>query len=396
MPGARDRSAASRAPRPRGSPSKRPAEPRALDAAAAPRRAAEATMAFVMKFFRKDPCVENYQLGRVLGQGSFATVKRATDKKDKSVWAVKIIRKKALGPEDQEALEKEVSIMQELSALKHPHIVYLKEVYDSADNFYMVMELCQGGEVFDRIVKKEKYTEVEARDALKQIVEAIRVCHSRGIVHRDLKPENLLYVSPESDEIKLADFGLANILQPNSALATACGTPGYVAPEVIGSAGYNKEVDIWSLGVIAYILLCGFPPFYDENQGKLFKKIQRCQYTFTRPYWDQVSDGAKKMIATMLVVDPAKRATAQDVLDDPWMASDGGAKDAKDAEGARHLDGFRENMARYNARRKFKAGIMSMQIVSFLQNGALHSATLRAKAEKAAEDAAPEAAPKEA
>ena len=117
---------------------------------------------------------------------------------------------------------------------------------------------------------------------------------------------------------------------------------------------------------------------------------------FTRPYWDQVSDGAKKMIATMLVVDPAKRATAQDVLDDPWMASDGGAKDAKDAEGARHLDGFRENMARYNARRKFKAGIMSMQIVSFLQNGALHSATLRAKAEKAAEDAAPEAAPKEA
>ncbi|KAH8065958.1 serine/threonine kinase [Aureococcus anophagefferens] len=293
-------------------------------------------MAFVMKFFRKDPCVENYQLGRVLGQGSFATVKRATDKKDKSVWAVKIIRKKALGPEDQEALE--------------------KEVYDSADNFYMVMELCQGGEVFDRIVKKEKYTEVEARDALKQIVEAIRVCHSRGIVHRDLKPENLLY--------------------PNSALATACGTPGYVAPEVIGSAGYNKEVDIWSLGVIAYILLCGFPPFYDENQGKLFKKIQRCQYTFTRPYWDQVSDGAKKMITTMLVVDPAKRATAQD--------------------GARHLDGFRENMARYNARRKFKAGIMSMQIVSFLQNGALHSATLRAKAEKAAEDAAPEAAPKEA
>ncbi|KAH8079154.1 serine/threonine kinase [Aureococcus anophagefferens] len=353
-------------------------------------------MAFVMKFFRKDPCVENYQLGRVLGQGSFATVKRATDKKDKSVWAVKIIRKKALGPEDQEALEKEVSIMQELSALKHPHIVYLKEVYDSADNFYMVMELCQGGEVFDRIVKKEKYTEVEARDALKQIVEAIRVCHSRGIVHRDLKPENLLYVSPESDEIKLADFGLANILQPNSALATACGTPGYVAPEVIGSAGYNKEVDIWSLGVIAYILLCGFPPFYDENQGKLFKKIQRCQYTFTRPYWDQVSDGAKKMITTMLVVDPAKRATAQGVLDDPWMAADGGAKDAKDAEGARHLDGFRENMARYNARRKFKAGIMSMQIVSFLQNGALHSATLRAKAEKAAEDAAPEAAPKDA
>ena len=348
----------------------------------------------IMKFFRKDPCVEHYQLGRVLGQGSFATVKRATCKKSGEVWAVKIIRKKALGPEDQEALEKEVQIMQELSQLKHEHIVYLKEVYDSSDNFYMVMELCSGGEVFDRIVMKEKYTENEARDALKQIVAAIETCHDRGIVHRDLKPENLLYVSADSDVIKLADFGLANILQPNSALATACGTPGYVAPEVISSAGYNKEVDMWSLGVIAYILLCGFPPFYDENQGKLFKKIQRCQYTFTRPYWDQVSDGAKKLITTMLVVDPAKRATAKQVLYDPWMtpeASDAKAGAKGEATGDAQLSGFRENMTRYNARRKFKAGIMSMQIVSFLQNGALHNATEKAKAEAAAD---PEAAPK--
>lgn len=312
-------------------------------------------MGLLSKFFRRDPCKDHYTLGRVLGRGSFATVRRATCKKDESVWAVKIIVKSALNPEDKASLEKEVEIMERLAELRHENIVQLRECFDG-DTFYMVMELCTGGEVFDRVVEKEKYSEDEAKIAIKQVACALQVCHSMGIVHRDLKPENLLYVSPESDQIKLADFGLANLLTPETALETACGTPGYVAPEILWGSGYNKEVDIWSLGVITYILLCGFPPFYDEHQNRLFKKIRNGDYTFPSPYWDQVSDSAKKFVVSMLTVDPDERATADSVLHDAWM----------DDTSSAPLVGFQENLARYNAKRKFKAGIMKMQAINLL------------------------------
>ncbi|KAJ8609033.1 hypothetical protein CTAYLR_008699 [Chrysophaeum taylorii] len=311
------------------------------------------------KFFRRDPCKDNYVLGRVLGQGSFAVVKRAVCKKDNTQWAVKIIKKSALQSEDKDSLDKEVKIMERLAALKHENIVLLREVFDAPDHFYMVMELCLGGEVFDRVVEKEKYTEQEARVAVKQVAEALRVCHSMGIVHRDLKPENLLYVKPTSDQIKLADFGLANILTPQTALETACGTPGYVAPEVLWGSGYTEEVDMWSLGVITYILMCGFPPFYDENQNRLFKKIRHGDYSFPAPYWDQVSDKAKKLVMSLLTVDPEERATADTVLKDDWIT--------ETTEDAPALVGFQENLARYNAKRKFKAGIMKMQAINLLK-----------------------------
>ena len=162
-------------------------------------------------------------------------------------------------------------------------------------------------------------------------------------------------------------------MHPNQALATACGTPGYVAPEIIGATGYDKAVDMWSLGVIAYILLCGFPPFCSENQALLFKKIQKGQYTFTRPYWDQVSDEAKTLIKRMLVVDPTRRATAEEIRDDPWMRM---GEDPTTPG----LNGFQDNMRRYNAKRKFKAGVMSMQIATFIQGEARKSVAARLKA----------------
>ena len=316
-------------------------------------------MHLLSTFFRKDLCKVHYKLGRVLGSGSFATVKRAVSKKDQSVWAVKIIRKIALNNEDKESLRKEVEIMEKLAQMEHPNIVQLREVFDADENFYMIMELCTGGEVFDRVVEKERYSEAEARVAVEQIGEALRVCHSLGVVHRDLKPENLLYVSPDSDRIKLADFGLANILTPDAALETACGTPGYVAPEILWGGGYDKQVDVWSLGVITYILLCGFPPFYDENQNKLFKKIRNGDYSFPSPYWDQVSGEAKTFVGTMLCVDPVKRLTAEKIVDDPWIKTHGKSQE---------LVGFQENLARYNAKRKFKAGIMKMQAITLLCN----------------------------
>lgn len=274
------------------------------------------------------------------------------------MWAVKIIRKSAMAAEDKGSLEREVDIMERLSKLNHPNIVILREVFDATDNFYMVMELCTGGEVFDRIVEKEKYTEAEARVAVAQVAEGLRVCHSIGIVHRDLKPENLLYTSPDSDQIKLADFGLADILSPESALETACGTPGYVAPEILRGSGYGKEVDMWSLGVITYILLCGYPPFYDENQNKLFKKIRKGDFTFPPPIWNAVSEHAKHFVKSLLTVVPGQRLSAERVLKEPWIL--------KPSSDEPILVGFQENLARYNAKRKFKAGVMKMQAINML------------------------------
>ena len=161
-----------------------------------------------------------------------------------------------------------------LRSLKHPHIVELREVFDTKKTFYMVMELMSGGELFERIVSKSKYSEREASDVARKIASALKFCHDQNVVHRDLKPENLLYTdTTEAAEIKIADFGFAKLIAADKVMATACGTPGYVAPEVLNNEPYTSKVDMWSLGVIIYILLCGFPPFYDENNAALFKQV---------------------------------------------------------------------------------------------------------------------------
>lgn len=167
----------------------------------------------------------------------------------------------------------------------------------------------EGGELFDRIVDKSYYTEREARDLVLLLLEAIKYCHSYGIVHRDLKPENVLLSSKDDNaSIKLADFGFAKKLDLDSEnLTTACGTPGYVAPEILKGSSYGKTVDIWSIGVITFILLCGYPPFHHDNHNALFRLIKAGKFEFSSPYWDHISDEAKDLINQMLVVDPAKR-----------------------------------------------------------------------------------------
>ncbi|KAG1690851.1 hypothetical protein DVH05_027453 [Phytophthora capsici] len=233
----------------------------------------------------------------------------------------------------------------------------------------MVMEEMSGGELFDRIVEKEKYSEKEASCVVKKLADALLYCHQKGIVHRDLKPENLLYQSTDEDaEIKIADFGLAKLIKGDSLMQTACGTPGYVAPEILEGRPYGAEVDLWSLGVIAYILLCGFPPFYDENNAALFQSIKSGVYDYPSPYWDCVSDSAKDLISRLLVVDPKKRFNAQQVLDHPWVADIHGV--SGDA-----LPHFTQEMKRYNARRRFRAGIMMAKTIT-----ALHSIQKRVSA----------------
>ncbi|CAN0238841.1 unnamed protein product [Pylaiella littoralis] len=313
--------------------------------------------------FTKDSCQKYYNLTRVLGKGSFATVKLAVRKEDGTKWAVKVVEKVALSQEDEEALQNEVQI---LEAMDHPNIVRLHQVFDSQNCLYMVMELCTGGELFDRIVMKDHYTENEARDCIIQMTKAILYCHQNGIVHRDLKPENLLYsdFDEESAVLKLADFGLAKLCSESAMLNTACGTPGYVAPEILESRPYGKEVDMWSVGVIAYILLCGFPPFYDENSAAMFRAIKAGEYDFPTPFWDDVEPGAKDMIRCLLVLDPEERYSAEQLLQHPWVTQ-GHTK-----AGEHDLCHFKHAMKAYNARRKFKATIMTVKLMGTLGRAA--------------------------
>lgn len=182
----------------------------------------------------------------------------------------------------------------------------LFEVFDTKSIMYLVMEIMTGGELFDRIVEKEAYTEAEAVETIRPIIDAMQYCHEMGIIHWDLKPENLLYETKDDGSIvKIGDFGLAWFVAPGTFATTACGTPGYVAPEIIKGEKYGKEVDYWSIGIIIYILLCGFPPFYDDDNAAMFEAIKAGEFTFPSPYWDNISEEAKNCIKGLLQVDPS-------------------------------------------------------------------------------------------
>ncbi|XP_047242553.1 calcium/calmodulin-dependent protein kinase 1Db isoform X2 [Girardinichthys multiradiatus] len=210
-----------------------------------------------------------------------------------------------------------------LGTIKHENIVALEDIYESSNHLYLIMQLVSGGELFDRIVEKGFYTEMDASRLIRQVLDAVNYLHSMGIVHRDLKPENLLYFSPHDDsKIMISDFGLSKMEGTGGVMATACGTPGYVAPEVLAQKPYSKAVDCWSIGVIAYILLCGYPPFYDENDSKLFEQILKADYEFDAPYWDDISDSAKDFISSLMEKDPEKRFTCDQALEHPWIAGD--------------------------------------------------------------------------
>ncbi|KAM9182257.1 calcium/calmodulin-dependent protein kinase type 1 isoform 2-T2 [Mergus octosetaceus] len=260
-----------------------------------------------------------YDFREVLGTGAFSEVVLAEEKATQKLVAIKCIAKKAL--EGKEAgLENEIAV---LHKIKHPNIVALDDIYESSSHLYLIMQLVSGGELFDRIVEKGFYTERDASALIRQILDAVRYLHDMGIVHRDLKPENLLYYSLEEDsKIMISDFGLSKIEGCGSVMSTACGTPGYVAPEVLAQKPYSKAVDCWSIGVIAYILLCGYPPFYDENDAKLFEQILRAEYEFDSPYWDDISDSAKDFIRHLMEKDPKKRFTCEQALQHPWIAGD--------------------------------------------------------------------------
>ncbi|XP_018620476.1 serine/threonine-protein kinase DCLK1b isoform X3 [Scleropages formosus] len=264
---------------------------------------------------------ERYKVGRTIGDGNFAVVRECVERSTGREYALKIINKgKCRGKEQM--IQNEVSI---LRRVKHPNIVLLIEEMDTYSELYLVMELVKGGDLFDAITSTNKYTERDASGMLYNLASAIKYLHSLNIVHCDIKPENLLVYEHQdgSKSLKLGDFGLATVV--DGPLYTVCGTPTYVAPEIIAETGYGLKVDIWAAGVITYILLCGFPPFRgtSDDQEALFDQILMGQLDFPSPYWDSVSDSAKELITCMLQVEVDQRYTAPQVLDHPWVNDDG-------------------------------------------------------------------------
>lgn len=306
---------------------------------------------------------EKYHLKEMLGTGAFSEV-RLAESKDKpgQLYAVKIIDKKALkGKED--SLENEIMILRKL---KHSNIVQLLETFEDKNKVYLIMELVTGGELFDRIVEKGSYTEKDAAHLIRQVLEAVDYMHQQGVVHRDLKPENLLYFSPDKDsKIMISDFGLSK-MEDGGIMATACGTPGYVAPEVLAQKPYGKAIDVWSIGVISYILLCGYPPFYDENDVNLFAQILKGEFEFDAPYWDEISDSAKDFIRNLICVNVEKRFSCRQALAHPWIS--GNEASSKNIHGT-----VSEQLKKNFAKSRWRQAYHATAVIRQMQRMALSS-----------------------
>jgi len=266
---------------------------------------------------------EKYELGKELGRGGFSVVREGLDKRTGEKVAIKFIEKKYVDQEELKLLQREIDIMKQV---KHRNVLRLFEIYETDSHLSLVMELVNGGELFYKIVDKGSYTEKEAKGIVAQLVEGVNYLHGRGIAHRDLKPENLLCSETKDGmEIKIADFGLSKAFGGGDVLETSCGTPDYAAPEVLRMEGtYDKAVDCWSVGVITYVILCGFPPFYGKTQAQLFEKILNADFDFPDPEWTHISDEAKDFIKKLLVLNVDARATAEDCANHPWLKTDAG------------------------------------------------------------------------
>jgi serine/threonine protein kinase len=261
--------------------------------------------------------IGKYELGKTLGQGTFGKVKCAVDTADgkRTPYAIKILDRKQIEKENmQEQLKNEIAIMK---MLKHEHVVRMFEVIQSPQHIYIVLEIITGGELFDRIVAAKRFDEGTARRYFQQLIQGVHYCHVQGVAHRDLKPENLLLDA--SDSLKISDFGLSAISHDNQKsklLQTTCGTPNYVAPEVLKEKGYDGMIaDVWSCGVILFVMLAGYLPFDDSTMNGLFLKIERGEYRIPKTF----SPPVKNLISRMLTVDPAKRVKLTEVIDDAWF-----------------------------------------------------------------------------
>ncbi|KAK6175410.1 hypothetical protein SNE40_013879 [Patella caerulea] len=289
----------------------------------------------------KDRLFEDiYELGNDLGRGATCRVNKCEHIGTRQCLAAKIIPKKV----KKKIVKTEIGI---LLKLNHPNVVRLKEVYETHDEIILVLELVTGGELFDRIVTQGHYSEKDAAKAIKDVLTAVAYLHDNGVVHRDLKPENILYEDlTENSALKIADFGLSQIIGPDVMMHTVCGTPGYCAPEILKGQKYTKSIDVWSIGVITYILLSGYEPFFDNNERVMYKRIMKGDYNFESELWEDVSENAKDLIRKMLTIDSKKRITAAQALNHPWVRGT--------ATKGVHMETTVSNIKEFNAKRKLK------------------------------------------
>ncbi|XP_046419863.1 calcium/calmodulin-dependent protein kinase type II alpha chain isoform X2 [Neodiprion virginianus] len=300
---------------------------------------------------------DNYDLKEELGKGAFSVVRRCVQKSSGLEFAAKIINTKKLSARDFQKLEREARICRKL---QHPNIVRLHDSIQEENFHYLVFDLVTGGELFEDIVAREFYSEADASHCIQQILESVHHCHHNGVVHRDLKPENLLLASKaKGAAVKLADFGLAIEVQgEQQAWFGFAGTPGYLSPEVLKKEPYGKPVDIWACGVILYILLVGYPPFWDEDQHRLYAQIKAGAYDYPSPEWDTVTTEAKNLINQMLTVNPTKRITASEALKHPWICQ------RERVASVVHRQETVDCLKKFNARRKLKGAILTTMLAT--------------------------------
>ncbi|KAE8352538.1 kinase-like domain-containing protein [Aspergillus coremiiformis] len=298
-----------------------------------------------------------YKFGRTLGAGTYGIVREAESSSGKV--AIKIILKKNVRGNEQMVYDE----LEMLQALNHPNIVHFVDWFESKDKFYIVTQLATGGELFDRICDYGKFTEKDASQTIRQVLGAVNYLHERNIVHRDLKPENLLYLTRDpSSPLVLADFGIAKMLEnPGEVLTSMAGSFGYAAPEVMLKQGHGKAVDMWSLGVITYTLLCGYSPFRSENLSDLIEECRGGRIIFHERYWRDVSKDAKDFILTLLQPDPSKRVTSVEALKHSWLKG----------ETASDRDLLPEIRA-YIARSRLKRGIEIIKLANRIEALKMH------------------------
>ncbi|TQV99000.1 calcium/calmodulin-dependent protein kinase type I [Cordyceps javanica] len=306
------------------------------------------------------PC--RYKVGKTLGAGSYSTVKECVHIDTGRYYAAKVINKRLMAGREH-MVRNEIAVLKKVS-MGHQNILTLVDYFETMNNLYLVTDLALGGELFDRICRKGSYFESDAADLIRATLSAVAYLHDHGIVHRDLKPENLLFRTPEDNaDLLIADFGLSRIMDESQfhVLTTTCGTPGYMAPEIFKKTGHGKPVDLWALGVITYFLLCGYTPFDRDTDFEEMQAILKADYAFAPvEYWRGVSSHAKDFVRRCLTIDPAKRITAHEALQHPFVASDA----PTDGAGENLLPTIKKN---FNARRTLHAAIDTVRAINKLR-----------------------------
>jgi len=312
---------------------------------------------------KKSKLAEFYSIQGKLGRGNFAVVRKVQRRSDGKFFAAKIISKKRLKAKELALLGKEVKI---LKMLNHPNINKMIQTFDTKNHLYIVLELLEGENLFENIVRRRVYTEQDAANVVKQIARACEYMHARDIIHRDLKPQNLVYSDNKYEQICVTDFGLSKYMEPETLAKTVCGTPAFVAPEVLRQEMYGTQVDMWSLGTILYVMLCGYPPFVEKNLPRLYKAIKRGTVVFDKPYWDNISAEAKDCVQDLLKLDVRKRLTPTMLQKHPWIAT----TTAYSTNNLFDAKGYNRRFKRFVILTKMRKGVETILFLNRLRHAA--------------------------